>query len=146
MRDMEDFVAGFLLVVLIIAWLIRIILFLAGVLAAGFLGYILIVHVLVPLLAWVVDEGAEEFGRLCDRLSEEAERAGRRMHARYRHVTWRWRVTRDYNRAVRQIEAVRREHVESLRLLAASLDRLELPEVDEAEAVRMGARRGEATR
>jgi hypothetical protein len=143
---MEDFVAGFLLVVLILGWLIRIILFLAGVLAAGFLGYILIVHVLVPLLAWMVDEGAEEVGRWCERLSEEAERAGRRLHAWYRHITWRWRVTRDYNRAVRQIEAIRREHVESLRLLAASLDRVELPEIDKDEAVRVGARRGKKLR
>ena len=142
---MEDFVAGFLLFVLILGWLIRIILFLAGVLAAGFLSYILIVHVLAPLLSWVLEEGADEVGWWCERLSEEAERAGRRLHAWYRHVTWRWRVTRDYNRAVRQIDAVRREHVESLRLLAASLDRLELPEIDEAEAVSVGARRGEAT-
>ena len=138
--------AGFLLVVLIISWLIRIILFLAGALLAAFLCYILVVHVLVPLLAWVVDEGAEEFGRLCDRLSEEAERAGRRLHAWYRHVTWRWRVTRTHKRAIRQIEDVRRENVESLRMLVAALDHLELPKVDEAEAVRVGARRGEATR
>jgi hypothetical protein len=143
---MEDFVAGFLFVVLIISWLSRIILFLAGLLVAGFLSYILIVYVLAPLLSWVLEEGVEEAEWWCERLSEEAERAGRRMHAWYRHVTWRWRVTRDYNRAVGQSEAIRREHVESLRLLAASLDHLELPEIDEAELVRVGARRGEDTR
>ena len=143
---MEDFVAGFLLVILLISWLIRIILFLAGALLAAFLGYILIVHLLVPLLAWVIDEGAEEFGQLCDQLSEEADRAGRRLHAWYRHVTWRWRVKRNYNRTIRQIDAVRRENVENVRLLAASLNHLEFPDIDEASLVGVTAHRGKEVR
>ena len=114
---MDELAEGFAILVLGVAF--------GGVLilaaAAGVLLYLFCVHVLPPLMRG---------------LGELAAEAESRMVAWWREVTWRRRMVRAHNEAIREIDAVRRENTAQLKQLVAELDRMELPTADRTTAVR----------
>jgi hypothetical protein len=70
--------------------------------------------------------------------------AEKRIRAWWREVTWRRRVVRAHNETIRQIETVRRENVETVRLIATYLEHVEreLPQAREPVAIPATVRRG----
>jgi hypothetical protein len=99
-----------------------------AVIGAGWLLYKLCELALPPLFAALHD--------LC--LAAE-----KRIRAWWREVTWRRRAIRAHNETIQQIEAVRRENVETVRLIAAYMEHLEreLPQAREPVAVPATVRR-----
>ena len=69
--------------------------------------------------------------------------AERRVRRWWRDVTWRQRVVRAHNDTIQQIETVRRENVETVRLIAAYVEHVEreLPQAHEPVAVHVAVRR-----
>jgi hypothetical protein len=99
-----------------------------AVIGAGWLLYKLCELVLPPLF---------------EALDDACLAAEKRVRAWWREVTWRQRVVRAHNETIQQIEAVRCENVETVRLIAAYLEHveLELPQASESVAVPAAVRR-----
>ena len=99
-----------------------------AVIGAGWLLYKLCELVLPPLF---------------EALDDACLAAEKRVRAWWREVTWRRRAIRAHNETIQQIESVRRENVETVRLIAAYLEHveLELPHTHEPVAVPAAGRR-----
>jgi hypothetical protein len=100
-----------------------------AVIGAGWLLYKLCELILPPLFA---------------ALEEACLAAEKRVRAWWREITWRRRVMRAHNETIRQIETVRRENVETVRLIATYLEHVEreLPQAREPIAIPATVRRG----
>ena len=104
-----------------------------AVIGAGWLLYKLCELVLPPLF---------------EALDDACLAAEKRVHAWWRDVTWRRRAIRAHNETIQHIESVRCENVETVRLIAAYLEHveLELPQASESVAVPAAVRRDGQTR
>ena len=115
---MESFIGGLISAVF---WLA-----LAAVVGAGWLVYKFCKYVLMPFLDWLFEACVE---------------GGRKLAAWWREVTWERRMIKAHDEAVREIDAVRREHVAQTYALVEVLEEMEqVRTADETAAVRLAVR------
>ena len=123
---MDDFVEGVVGVLLCTGIGIALVLGIAGVIAAGWLIYKFCEYILVPFLEWLFEACAE---------------GGRQLAAWWHEVTWERRMIQAHDEAVREIDAVRREHVAQTYALVEVLEEMEqVRTADETAAVRVAVR------
>ena len=111
---------------LALSFMAAVLIFTCGVfILGGVLLFLFCKHVLPPLIE-VIGEGLEW--------------GAERLAVWWREVTWKRRMIRAHNEAVRQIEATRREHVARTYALVDLIERHEMLTAGETPAVRVAVR------